>query len=77
MKKRVYVAPSSVVVQMKIELLLGGLVVSGVNHDGGDGKEPIIPVNPDPDDPVEPPMPGKEWSFDDDDNGGVGNWGSF
>lgn len=74
MKKRVYVAPSSVVVQMKIELLLGGLVVSGVNHDGGDGEEPITPVNPD--DP-EPPMPGKEWSFDDDDNGGVGNWGSF
>lgn len=72
MKKRFYVSPSSVAVQMKFEQLM--LVVSGVNHDGGDGDEPITPV--DPDDP-EPPMPGKEWSFDDDDNGGVTNWGSF
>lgn len=70
MKKRVYVSPLSVVVQMRTEHVL--VTVSGVDHDGGEGTEPIIPADPD-----DPPMPGKEWSFDDDDNGGVGNWGSF
>lgn len=74
MKKRVYVSPFSVVVPIKLENLMGTGVASGVNTGVGEDDDPITPVNPD--DP-EPPIPGKEWSFDDDDNGGVGNWGSF
>ena len=72
-KKMTYVCPLSEIVPVKVESLLAD--ASYVDGDDGQGKTPIIDV--DPDDP-NPPRPGKGWNIDDDDDfGGVNDWDSM
>ena len=68
-QKKVYVCPETVIVPVTMENVLGTGIASYVDPDDGDGPVVIIPGGEDP-----PPAPGKGWSFDDDDNGGVNDW---
>lgn len=67
-QKKVYVRPETVIVPVTMENVLGTGPASYVDPDDGGGPVVIIPGG------EEPPAPGKGWSFDDDDNGGVNDW---
>lgn len=75
-KKMTYVCPSLEIIPMEVEKLLNP---SYVDEDGGDGPGGIGTTDGgDPNEPGGPPAPGKGWNFDDDDDlGGVNDWGSM
>lgn len=69
-KKMTYVCPSLEIIPMEVEKLLNP---SYVDEDGGNGPGGIGTT-----DPNNPQFPGKSWNYDDDDDlGGVSDWGSM